>query len=307
MQHAVVSGEEAFLGILADAQGGDQVGQNLGSVDAAPHEGVVGDLVDLVPGQLGGHEVVHTGLLHDLGQSAGVAEHVGQPQDPVVHAEFFLEELLAVHELADQGFTGGQVAVGFQPHAAFGLPAAFFDLLLDLVHQLGVALLQEVVQHGLRRHELVVGVLLHQLQNGGEGADDLFTGLGNGPPPCHVDVGVTDAGGDDIVIAAHLVIQVLADVGNGFFHGLVEGLGEGNPHIQKVDGFVQDGLQIQTNLVILVQAAEGPQGYLQVIVQLVDVLIQLVQLCQEVEFPVQGAGVSLDVQGDLGAGNSLTE
>ena len=283
------------------------MGQYFAAVNTAPHKGIVGDPVDLVPGQLGGHEVVHTGLLHDLGQSAGVAEDVGQPQDAVIHTKLFLEELLAVDELTDQGFAGGQVAVGFQPHAALGLPAAFLDLLLDLLHQLGVALLQEVVQHGLRRHELVVGVLLHQLQNGSEGADHLFPGLGNGPPPCHVDVGVTDAGGDDIIIAAHLVVQVLADVGNGLFHGLVEGLGEGNPHIQQVDGLVQDGLQIQTDLVVLIQAAEGPQGNLQVVIQLVHILIQLVQLCQEVELPVQGAGVGLDIQSYLGTGNGFLE
>ena len=242
-----------------------------------------------------------------MGQSAGVAEDVGQPQDLVVHTEGVLEVALAEGELTDQGLTAGQVAVGLQPHAALGLPAAFLHALLDLLKQLGVALLQEVVQNRLAGHELVVGILLHQLQDSGEGAGHLLAGLGDGPPPGHVDVGMADAGGDDVIIAAHLLIQLHAQVVDGLLDGGLEGGAVGDPQVQQVDGLIEDGLHIQTDLVVGIHTAEGPQGDLQVVVQLVHILVQLIELGQEVELPVQGAGVGLDVDGQLGAGHGLVE
>ena len=107
MEHSVVGGEEALLFILPHAQRGDQMGQNLRTVDAAPAEGVVGYLVKLVPCQLGGHEVFDAAFLHDLGQRAGIAEHVRQPEDTVLHAELFPEEALAVKKLPHQTFAAG--------------------------------------------------------------------------------------------------------------------------------------------------------------------------------------------------------
>ena len=295
MEHSVVGGEEALLGVLTNAKGGDQVGQHFASVDAPPNEGVVGNLVELVPGKLSGHKVINAGLLHDLGQCAGVAEHVREPQNLIVGAELLFEEPLAVEELPDQGFAGGQVAVCFQPHAALGLPAAFGHPGLNLLKELGIALLQEVVQNRLAGHELVAGELLHELQDGGKGADNLLPGLGNGPPPGHVDMGVADAGGNHVVPAAHLLIQVLRDVGLSLFQGGVEVLGVGHPHIQKVNGIVQDGLDVQPDLIVLTHAVKGPDGDLDVVVELVDSLVQDVEVCQEAELHVQGAGVGLDI------------
>ena len=295
VEHAVVGGEEALLRILVDAGGGNQVGQNLGAVDAPPDEGVVGDAVDLIPGQLGGHEVVDAGLAHDLGQGTGVAKDIGQPQDLVVLAEFLPEEPLAVEELTDQALAGGQIAVGLQPHAAFRLPAALGNALLDLLVELGIALLQEVVEHGLAGHELVVGELLHELEHRGEGADHLLPGLGYGPPPGHVDVGVADAGGDDTVVAAHLLVELLLQICLGLGQGLVESRGVGQAHIQQVDGVIQHGLDVHAGLVVLAHPGECLQGDLQIVVEAVDLLIPDIQVHQEPELPVQGAGVCLNV------------
>ena len=127
LQHPVVGGDPQVLGLVAGGMahvvpGGGEMSENLRAVDALPQEGVVGELVDVVPAQLGGHEIVHAALFADLWQGRRVAEHVGEPQDPAVHAELLPEKALAVEELPNQGFAGGKVAVGLYPHAAFGLP-----------------------------------------------------------------------------------------------------------------------------------------------------------------------------------------
>ena len=101
VQHAIVGGEEIGHR-LSHAQGGDQVGEDFRSVDTPPHHSVIGYLVELIPGQLCGHKIVNAALLHNLGKSACVSKHVGQPQNAVVHAEFFFEEPFSVHKLPYQ-------------------------------------------------------------------------------------------------------------------------------------------------------------------------------------------------------------
>ena len=91
----------------------DKMGQHLCSVDPLPVEGVVGDLVDLVPADLRGHEGVDANALENLRQRPAVAENVGQPEVFAAMAEFLHQEAHAVEELAGQRFAGGNVAVRF--------------------------------------------------------------------------------------------------------------------------------------------------------------------------------------------------
>ena len=263
MEHSVVGGEEALLFILPNAQRGDQMGQNLRTVDAAPAEGVVGHLVKLVPGQLGGHEVFDAAFLHDLGQGSGIAEHVRQPEDAVFHAEFVPEEALAVEELPHQTFAAGQVAVRFYPHAALRLPAALPHPLLQARVQLGIALFEEGVQLRLAGHEAVVGIFVHQLEHRGKAAGDLFPGLGHRPPG-YVDVGVADAGGDNVVVAAQLLVEMLLQIGPGLVNALLKGGGIGRAEIQQVDRVVHDPFQIHPALAFGLQPGERLQGHLQI-------------------------------------------
>ncbi len=74
------------------------------AVDALPAEGVGGDLVELVPGQLLGEEEVDARLAHDLGQLRGVAEDVRIPELVAAQTELLLKETLAVEKLAHQRF-----------------------------------------------------------------------------------------------------------------------------------------------------------------------------------------------------------
>ena len=296
MKHAVVGGEEALLFVLPNAQRGDQMGQNLRTVDAAPAEGVVGHLVKLVPGQLGGHEVFDAAFLHDLGQGSGIAKHVRQPEDAVFHAEFVPEEALAVEELPHQTFAAGQVAVRFYPHAAFRLPAALPHPLLQARVQLGIALLEEGVQLGLAGHEAVVGIFVHQLEHRGKAAGDLFPGLGHRPPPGHVDVGVADAGGDNVIMAAQLLVEMLLQIGPGLVNALLKGGGIGCAEIQQVDRVVHDPFQIHAAPAFGLQPGERLQGHLQIPVQALDLRVDLPEFHDQVELGMQGAGVSLQLQ-----------
>ena len=162
VQVAVVGGVVAVAGLVG-ILGGDEVGEDLRPVDALPPEGVHRQLVELVPGDLGGHEVVDAALAQDLRQGRGIAEDVGQPEDLVVLAELVAEELFAVEELPHHALARDEVAVGLQPHAALDLPAALSDALLDLFKEIGIALLDEGVELRLAGHEFIFGVLVHQL------------------------------------------------------------------------------------------------------------------------------------------------
>ena len=214
MQHPVVGGEEIGHR-LSYPQSGDQVGQNLRPVDAPPHHGIVGHLVELVPCQLRGHKVINTAFFHDLRQRSRVSEHVRQPKNPVVHAELFFKKALPVYKLSHQRLSGSQVAVGLQPHTALRLPALLLNALLRLRVKLRITLFQKSIQLRLTGHKLIVGVLLHQLQHRGKAASHLLSRLLHGPPPCHVDVRVADTGSDHILVAGMVRVQCLADIPGG--------------------------------------------------------------------------------------------
>ena len=170
-----------------------KVREHLGAVYALPPESIVGIEVVFRPAQLTGHKVIHVAQLHDLRQRGGIAEHVRQPEDAVVLAEFLAEELLAIQELAYQRFARRDVAVGLDPHAAFRLPAAIGNRLLDALVQFRRVLLHKLIQDRLTGHELVFGILLHQVQNRGKAAHGLVPRLIQIPQPGHVDVRVAHA------------------------------------------------------------------------------------------------------------------
>ena len=114
--------------------------QHLRAVDAAPYHCVVWNFVKLVPRELCRHKIVNSALFHNLRQRPGVAKHIRQPQNAVIHAKLLLEEAFAVHELAHKRLAGGEVAVRLDPHTPLWLPAPFLDALLCLFIQLRIAL-----------------------------------------------------------------------------------------------------------------------------------------------------------------------
>ncbi len=97
---------------------------------------------------------------------------------------------LADQQLADDGLAVGHVEVRLDPHAAHDLPAAFLDALLDLRVHVGIFVGQPLVVLRGGLGVGVIGIFVHQLEGGAEGAADHVDGFGSGPEPGGVDVGV---------------------------------------------------------------------------------------------------------------------
>ena len=280
---------------LGHVPGGAEAGEHLTAVDALPEEGVIGQLVVLIPADLGSEELVHPGFQQNLGQGGAVAEHVRQPEDVAVHPELLLHEPLAVEDLTDQALAGGEVAVSLQPHGALHLPAALPDPLEDLLVELGGVLLDVLVELGLGGHELVFGVLLHQPQHGGEAALGLLPGLGQGPQPGYVDMGVAHAVDHRSLPAALLLEKLLPQAGPGGVHALIERFAAGTAQVHQLHGPLQGPQNPPVVLALLVQAAGGVQGHLQVIVQPVHRAVQPGQLHAALGGELVGPGVEVEV------------
>ena len=249
----------------------DEVGQHRGAVQATPVEGVVGQLVLVVPAQLGGDEGVNLALFENLRQSGGVAEHVRQPQEGALFAELPLEKPGAIEELPHKGLPRGQVAVALHPHAAARLPAALLYPALYHLVELGVILADVLILLGLGVQKQVLGIALHQPVDRGEGAGALLVGVADAPQPGVVDVGV----------AHHGDIDLFLHRGQGFLdegHRLPAGAGEGLPAdaagVHQIPGL---GGQVQNaGLVgaVIGQDAVGLQQAGKPIVEAVGVFVQ---------------------------------
>ena len=87
----------------------------------------------------------------------------------------------------------------------------------------------------------------------------------------------------------------MGDVGLGPADGGEEFRGIGLAQVQQVDGVVEHGLDIQAELAVALHPGECLKGHQQVIVEVVDLLVQHVEIGQEGKFPVQGAGIGLDI------------
>jgi hypothetical protein len=141
---------------------GREVGEHPRAVEALPPERAVGEGVLLVPAELLGDESTHAAGGEHLRESGGVAEHVGDPDLGATAAELLLEPALTEHDLTHQALAGGQVHVGFHPHAADRNPLAPLDTLDDPREQLRVVLLDPRVVLRRRGGEHVLGVVVHQ-------------------------------------------------------------------------------------------------------------------------------------------------
>ena len=292
----IVGGEVLRLAAQMFFLGGEEVAEDLSTVQTPPTEHIVGHGVGLVPADLRGNETINAGLLQNLGQSSGVAEYIGQPQHLALHTEFLLEEPFAEENLANQGFAGGQIAVCLDPHGAFHFPAAGGNHLLHFLIGLGAFFLQIFVQLGLGGHELIFGVLLHQAQNGREGTLGLFTGLSQGPQPCHVDVSVADADDRNILVGGILLVQFLLQIFVGDLQRGVEFATVRLAAIHQIDGLVQNPQNISVGLGDGLLQLQRLIGNLHIVIQFLAVGLHQTQLCVEFGEGTLQAGVGVQIQ-----------
>ena len=192
---AVVLRADHSLGLKHGAVGvfGREMGEHGGAVDSMPEEALVRETVELVPCDFCGEEAVASGFPENLRERGGVAEGVGQPEIADVDAEFIAEEILAVEELAHDGFSAGEHAVRFDPHSALDFPASGGDGLADFFVETGVVFLDEriVLSRGGSENVFRIFVDQHELRT--EGACAFADGFAYGPEPAGVNVRMSDS------------------------------------------------------------------------------------------------------------------
>ena len=178
--------------LAAFARHAQEVRQHVAPVWAPPAEGVVRDPVRLAPAEFVGDEVRQVGSGHERRQGPGEAERVRQPDHLRVDPELAFEVARSDQKLARQRLTIWQVAVGLHPHAAERLPATLLHPLANALEGGRVVFFDHCVLQRRRRQEAVLGVALHQPQDGGPRATRLLPRLDDRPQPGAVDVRMSD-------------------------------------------------------------------------------------------------------------------
>jgi len=174
------------------------VRQHARAVQALPPEAVIRQVVVLVPADLDGEEVFQPGLLDQLRQRPGIAEHIRQPQHRRLcpRPEVLPKEAAAQQKLAGQRLRAADVAVGLNPHPTDRLPAPLGHPLPDGREQRRVVLPDKLVKLRLALGEGEVRELIHQAHDVVEGAPGLTPGLAQRPQPGDIKVGMPRA--DDV-------------------------------------------------------------------------------------------------------------
>ena len=119
---------------------------------------------------------------------------------------------------------------------------------------------------------------------------------------------MADAGSNDILYAAHFLVQIFRDILLCRIDGGIEILGIGHTHIDKVYGVIQDGLQLQPGLAVLSETRERLKRHQDIIIQVIQLFVKYIKVRKERKFTMQGAGVCLNVDGQLfPAGGALAQ
>ncbi|MPM81991.1 hypothetical protein SDC9_129049 [bioreactor metagenome] len=193
LQQAVLSMTKLFrqeVGVVGVFR--RKMGEHFGPVDSLPQKGVMGEFVELTPGDLLCDEVVAARFPDDLGHRGGVTEHIGEPQVLHFNTKFVSEKIFTVNELTYHRFSGNQIAIGLDPHAALKLPETGRDLLPDLFIQLRIVFPGGLIIMRLRRAEHIAGVVFNIINLAGESPRAFPDRLLHPPVPGDVDMGVTD-------------------------------------------------------------------------------------------------------------------
>ncbi len=104
---------------------------------------------------------------------------------------------------------------------------------------------------------------------------------------------VADAGGDDILIARHLVIQCLVNIVGRLLQCAVKFVRVRRAQIKIIDGIVQDFRDVLAVLVVLLHSGKCGERHPQVIIELLNQRIDLLHLDNQVKLRVQCSRVCL--------------
>ena len=171
---------------------GREVREDPRAVDAFPVEGVMRELVRLVPRDLLREEPPRARQRDELRQGGGVPERVGQPDLLGLDAELVGEEPLAIGELPRQRLAAGHVRVGLDPHTADRNELAGLDAVGHPREDLGPDVAQPRKLLRGRHREEQVGMPVHEVGDVRRGAGNLADRLAHRPQPGRVDVRVAD-------------------------------------------------------------------------------------------------------------------
>ena len=84
-----------------------KVAKESGAIDSLPVERVVRKLIEIVPSDLDGHEVVHASVLGELRQLAAVPKRIRQEENLANLSEFAFKKELPVEKLPRHGLAVG--------------------------------------------------------------------------------------------------------------------------------------------------------------------------------------------------------
>ena len=177
------------IGIGADRRGHQR--QHLTAAAAAPAEQPMRKGIGGIPGELVGAEPAHPRGPGDGRQTGAKPEAVGQPGQGVLQLrEGPATPLLTQLKLTQQRSAADQHAVGLHPRTVDGFEATRRHSRHDPRIKRRAVLLEPGVERWGRMAEMQLRVALHQRQGRAEGAFGRLPGVGYGPEPGQIEMGV---------------------------------------------------------------------------------------------------------------------
>ena len=132
--------ESGYVSVVPVLRVAEAMREDTAAIDSFPPVEIIGERVPLVPSQFMGKKIGNAGRLQQLRQVAVESKRVRQPCYPGTPFEFGLEVPLTVQQLANPGFSGRQITVGFNPHASDDVPSALPDESLYFFEKRGIIL-----------------------------------------------------------------------------------------------------------------------------------------------------------------------
>ena len=177
--------------ISIGANGRGHEGLQLTAAAATPAEEAMGEGIGGIPKQLVGAEPIHPRGLGNRRKASAKAKGVGQPGQPMLKpGKYPPAKGLTLLKLAQERGTADQHAIALNPGAVDRLEAARLHGPLDAREQIWAIELQPGVESRGGVAEMEIWEALHQIQGRAEGPLGGLPGVGHGPQPGEIQVGM---------------------------------------------------------------------------------------------------------------------